>query len=70
MRELLQITIEGFPLDSFLAMLAAFWLLGFLLTRGGSRRSERHRAPRPAVPFQAPKAGQQSAGPNDWKQAA
>ncbi len=39
MADFLQISIQGFPLVSFLAMLAAFWALGLVLTRGTPQRA-------------------------------
>ena len=35
-----QLSIQGFPLDSFFILLGAFWALAFYLTRGSGERAE------------------------------
>jgi hypothetical protein len=55
MADLAQVSIQGIPVGSFLAMLVAFWALGTFLTRGTTQR-EANAPPRSQV---APLTGRQ-----------
>ncbi len=48
MADLMQMSIQGVPVGSFLAMLVAFWALGMFLSRGTTQR-ESTAAPRSRV---------------------
>lgn len=65
MADFLQISIQGFPLVSFLAMLAAFWALGLLLTRETTQRASapaaRSQEAGLPVPQEAPAPSQPAA---------
>ncbi len=70
MWDLAQITVLGFPLSSFIALLAAFAFLGLYMTRGGSASGVGARAAGEVVPLPvSPARGQQPAA-DDRKMAA
>lgn len=70
MWELAQITVLGFPLSSFIALLAAFGILGLYMTRGESESGAGARVARKVVPLPVSPTREQEAAAEDRKMAA
>ncbi len=64
------LSIQGFPASSFLLLLAAFWSLGLLLTRGTGDRKRQRVADRKIAPLKTPQRPDPHPAREDRKQAA
>lgn len=65
-----ELSIQGFPAYSFLLLLAAFWGLGLLLTRGEGDRGRERAADRKIVPLEIPERPDPQPAREDRKLAA